>query len=33
MVKLEESKSMPVTELILVQNWFEEIKRLAPINK
>ena len=33
MVKLEEAKSTPVTELVLVQNWFEELKRLAPIKK
>jgi serine/threonine-protein kinase len=30
MVKGEEPKLQPVTELILVQNWFEELKRLAP---
>ncbi len=30
MVKLEERKPRPVTELILVQNWFEELKRLVP---
>ena len=33
MVKLEEAKPTPVTELVLVQNWFEELKRLAPTNK
>jgi hypothetical protein len=33
MVKLEERKSQPVTELVLVQNWFEELRRLAPANK
>jgi Tol biopolymer transport system component len=33
MVKLEEMKPQPVTELILVQNWFEELKRLAPTGK
>jgi serine/threonine-protein kinase len=33
MVKLEERKSQPVTEMILVQNWFEELKRLAPTGK
>jgi dipeptidyl aminopeptidase/acylaminoacyl peptidase len=33
MVKLEERKPKPVTELILVQNWFEELKRLAPGGK
>jgi hypothetical protein len=30
MIKLGEQKAQPVTELILVQNWFEELKRLAP---
>ncbi len=30
MVKLDERKPTPVTEMILVQNWFEELKRLAP---
>lgn len=29
MVKYEGRKPQPVTELILVQNWFEELKRLA----
>jgi Tol biopolymer transport system component len=33
MVKLEERKSQPVTEMILVQNWFEELKRLVPTGK
>jgi serine/threonine-protein kinase len=33
MVKLEERKSQPITEMILVQNWFEELKRLAPTGK
>ena len=32
MVKLDESKH-PVTEMILVQNWFEELKRLVPTGK
>ncbi len=31
MVKYEEIKLPPVTEMILVQNWFEELKRLAPM--
>ena len=31
MVKLEERKSQPVTEMILVQNWLEELKRLVPV--
>ncbi len=30
MVKLEEKKPEPVTEMILVQNWSEELKRLVP---
>jgi serine/threonine-protein kinase len=30
MVKEEEMKPQPVTEMILVQNWFEELKRLCP---
>jgi hypothetical protein len=25
--------SEPVTEMILVQNWFEELKRLCPTGK
>jgi Tol biopolymer transport system component len=33
MVKLEERKPAPVTEMILVQNWFEELKRLVPTGK
>ena len=33
MVKLEERKPQPVTEMILVQNWFEELKRLVPTGK
>ena len=33
MVKLEERKPQPVTEMILVQNWFEELKRLLPTGK
>jgi serine/threonine-protein kinase len=32
-VKQEERKPQSVTELILVQNWFEELKRLAPTGK
>jgi serine/threonine-protein kinase len=32
-MKLEEAKSTPVTELVLVQNWFEELKRLVPTGK
>jgi eukaryotic-like serine/threonine-protein kinase len=33
MVKLEERKSQPLTEMVLVQNWFEELRRLAPTQK
>jgi len=33
MVKMEEIKPRPVTEMILVQNWFEELKRLVPLGK
>ena len=33
MVKLGERKPQPVTEMILVQNWFEEVKRLVPAGK
>ncbi len=33
MVKLEERKPAPVTEMVLVENWFEELKRLAPAGK
>jgi serine/threonine-protein kinase len=33
MVKYEERESVPVTEMILVQNWFEELKRLEPAGK
>jgi serine/threonine-protein kinase len=30
MVKLEQRKPTPVTEMILVQNWFEELKQKVP---
>jgi len=33
MVRQEERKPTPVTEMILVQNWFEELKRLVPTGK
>jgi len=33
MMKLEERKPQPVIEMILVQNWFEELKRLVPTGK
>ena len=32
-VKEEQRKPSPATEMILVQNWFEEIKRLVPTGK
>jgi serine/threonine-protein kinase len=33
MVKMEERTSQPVTEMVLVQNWFEELKRYFPTGK
>ncbi len=33
MVKLAEAKPAPVTEMVLVMNWFEELKRLSPSGK
>ena len=30
MVKIGDRKPQPVKEMILVQNWFEELKRLCP---
>jgi serine/threonine-protein kinase len=33
MVKGEQRKPAPVTEMILIQNWFEELKRLLPAGK
>jgi hypothetical protein len=33
MVKIEERKAAPLTEMVLVENWFEELKRLAPAGK
>ncbi len=33
MVRMEERKLQPVNEMILVQNWFEELKRLCPTGK
>ena len=33
MVKWEQRKPTPVTEMVLVQNWFEELKRLVPTGK
>ncbi len=33
MVELDQRRPTPVTEMILVQNWFEELKRLCPTGK
>lgn len=33
MVKLGQTKPTPVTEMILVLNWFEELRRLVPTEK
>jgi hypothetical protein len=33
MVKFENRTPTPVTEMVLVQNWFEELKRLVPAGK
>jgi Tol biopolymer transport system component len=33
MMKLDQRKPTPVTEMILVQNWFEELRRLVPTGK
>jgi hypothetical protein len=33
MVKLDQRKPTPVTEMILVQNWFEELKQKVPSGK
>jgi dipeptidyl aminopeptidase/acylaminoacyl peptidase len=33
MVKEEQRKPSPATEMVLVQNWFEELKRLVPNGK
>ena len=33
MVKNDEAKPTPVTELVLVMNWFQDLQRLAPIGK
>jgi hypothetical protein len=32
-MKEEERKSQPITEMILVHDWFEEVKRLVPSGK
>ncbi len=31
MVKDEQRKPTPVTELVLIQNWYEEVKRMLPV--
>ncbi len=31
--KVEGEEDVPITELIVVENWFEELKRLAPTGK
>jgi hypothetical protein len=33
MVKLEDRKPEPVTEMILVLNWLEELKSLCPTGR
>jgi serine/threonine protein kinase len=33
MVREEEREPQPVTEMILIQNWFEELKRLVPTER
>lgn len=33
MVREEEREPRPVTELVLIHNWFEEVKRLVPTGK
>ena len=33
MVKSEQRKPSPVTEIVLVQNWFNELKRMLPPGK
>jgi hypothetical protein len=33
MVKAGQTKPQPATEMIVVQNWFEDLKRLAPTDK
>jgi hypothetical protein len=33
MTKGEETTPQPATEMILVQNWFEELKRLCPTGR
>jgi eukaryotic-like serine/threonine-protein kinase len=33
MVKIEKKEPTPVTEIVFIQNWFEELKRLVPTGK
>ncbi len=33
MMKNVEQEILPVTEMILIQDWFEELKRLVPVRK
>jgi hypothetical protein len=33
LVKKGETESLAITEMTLVQNWFEELKRLVPVGK
>jgi hypothetical protein len=33
MVKLDQRKPTPVTEMILVLNWFEELRQKVPTGK
>ena len=33
MVRSEVIEPQPVTEMILIQNWFEKLKRLVPTDK
>jgi len=33
MIKVQESNPQPVTEMILVRNWFEEVKQRSPSGK
>ena len=33
MAKMDQTKPTPVTEMVLVQHWFEELKRLVPSGK
>jgi hypothetical protein len=33
MVKLERREPAPVTEMVIVENWFQELERMAPVQK